>query len=368
MAVAQLPAKTAVAWTAFALSPLVLVFWATVGGPASVLPVLAMVLPVGVLRRHPWAVLGLLAAELAVSPLLPMPGHDSFIRYLQIVGVDLAIGYVAATRRSQVSLAAAAAMLVVQAAVANVFPLWPSYSQRGSLEAVAGLVIAWLGGSALRLRRQNSLARQAHAAAEAVQAERLRIARELHDMVAHSIGVIAFQAGMGRRVIDTQPAEAEAALHAIEDASRETLAGLRRMLGALRESDAEPAPLGLADLDRLVTRSADAGLSVRLRWLGEQRPLPPDIDLSAFRIIQESVANVVRHAGTSECEVVLDQRAEELCIEVTDNGRGRGQGAGYGIAGMRERVALLRGEFSAGPRPEGGFRVTARLPLPEGVR
>ncbi|MFD2469896.1 sensor histidine kinase [Amycolatopsis silviterrae] len=361
-------AKTVVAWAAFALSPLVLAAWAAVGGPPSVVPVLAMALPFGVVRRQPWAVLGLLVAELALSPLVPE--SHSFVRYLQIVSIDLAVGCLATVRRPRVSVGAAAAVLVAQAIVANVFPLWPGYGARGSVEAVAGLVIAWLGGNTLRLWRQNAQARRAHAAAEAVQAERLRIARELHDMVAHSIGVIAIQAGMGRRVIDTQPGEAGAALHAIEDASRDTLAGLRRMLGALRRSDAEPvaAPLGLADLDALVARSADAGLRVRLRRLGDPRPLPPEIDLSAFRIVQESVANVVRHAGTSECQVVLDQRDEELFIEVTDNGRGHVQGDGYGIPGMRERVALLRGEFSAGPRPGGGFRVTARLPTFEGAR
>ncbi len=107
-----------------------------------------------------------------------------------------------------------------------------------------------------------------------------------------------------------------------------------------------------------------------MRWLGEWRPLPPEIDLSAYRIVQESVTNVVRHAGTRSCQVTVDCREDELAIEVVDRGRGRGgtTDPGYGILGMRERVALLHGEFSAAPRPEGGFRVAARLPLPAGVR
>jgi len=143
------------------------------------------------------------------------------------------------------------------------------------------------------------------------------------------------------------------------------------MLGTLRRSDPEPggAPLdpapGLADLDALVARTRDAGVHVEVRRGGDPGPLPPDIDLSAFRLIQEAVTNVIRHAGSQRCRVVLDRTAEELTIEITDDGRGGTvAGPGHGITGMRERVALLDGEFAAGPRPGGGFRVAARLPLP----
>jgi signal transduction histidine kinase len=218
---------------------------------------------------------------------------------------------------------------------------------------------------------------RAQATVQAVTAERLRIARELHDMVAHSIGIIAIQAGVGSRVIDTQPAEARNALSAIEATSRETLSGLRRMLGALRRaepgSESEAAPLdpspGLADLDRLAATTADAGVRVEVQWRGQRRPLPADIDLSAFRIIQEAVTNVVRHAGTGHCRVSIDHQDEELSIEVVDDGRGCTiAGTGYGVIGMRERVGLLHGDLSVGPRPEGGFRVAARLPVPAGVR
>jgi signal transduction histidine kinase len=237
-----------------------------------------------------------------------------------------------------------------------------------------GLVVVWQIGHSVRQRREYAEARREQAATQAVQAERLRIARELHDMIAHSIGVIAIQAGVGSRVMDTQPAEARNALNAIEDTSRETLAGLRRMLGALRRTDPGSAPRdpspGLADLDGLVARSADAGVRVDVRRLGEELELPADLDLSAFRIVQEAVTNVIRHAGAHECRVVLDHRDEELLIEVTDDGRGAAgtPGTGYGIAGMRERAALLHGRFSAGPRPEGGFFVSVRLPIPAAVR
>ncbi|MEV7098094.1 sensor histidine kinase [Amycolatopsis sp. NPDC051045] len=367
----RVPAKlrTALAWGAFALSPVVLLGWAVLGHSPDVLPLLAMALTAGVLRRRPWAVVGLLLFELVLMEVIPLPDFRSTLRFVQVAGIDVVVGYLAATRRPAASIGAAALALVVQLAVIAGFPLWPDYVETVSLQAGIAMTLVWLIGLTLRLRQQNIEARRSHTATEAIQAERLRIARELHDMVAHSMGVIAIQAGVGSRVIDTQPAEARNALHAIEAAGRDTLAGLRRMLGALRESG-EPAaaPLGLDDLDALIARSADAGVHVDLQWRGERRPLPPDIDLAAFRIIQEAVTNVTRHAGTDRCEVLVDQRDDELLIEVTDDGRGGPEGAGYGIPGMRERVALLHGDFTAGPRPDGGFRVSARIPVPVGVR
>jgi signal transduction histidine kinase len=172
-------------------------------------------------------------------------------------------------------------------------------------------------------------------------------------------------------VIDTQPGEARNALEAIEATSRDTLSGLRRMLTALRKDDPGAAPLGpapgLADLGRLAAATMDAGVRVDVRIEGEPKPLPPDVDLSAYRIVQEAVTNVVRHAGTDSCRVTIGYRDDDLAVEIDDDGDGGVVGTGYGIVGMRERVALLRGEFTAGPRPGGGFRVAARLPLPAAV-
>jgi signal transduction histidine kinase len=236
-------------------------------------------------------------------------------------------------------------------------------------------IVAWLIGHSIRQAHVHAQALRAQAAAQAAMAERLHIARDLHDMVAHSVGIIAIQAGMGRRVIDTQPAEARDALAAIEATSRETLAGLRRTVGALRragplaeaETDQLQTP-GLADLGRLVDKTRDAGVRVDVRWHGQRCELPAEVDACAFRIIQEALANVVRHAGTGSCRVCIDYREEELSIEVTDEGSGTPVAdTGYGIAGMRERAALLQGELSAGPRPEGGFRVAALLPLQAAV-
>jgi signal transduction histidine kinase len=149
------------------------------------------------------------------------------------------------------------------------------------------------------------------------------------------------------------------------------------MVKGLRNADPEegpgqapldPAP-GLAGIERLAAMTLDAGVKVDVDWHGSREPLPADIDASAFRIIQEAVTNVVRHAGTGRCQVSISQQDGQLSIEVTDSGRGgSGAGTGYGITGMRERAALLGGDFSAGPRPGGGFRVTARLPLPAPAR
>ncbi|MEH0589993.1 sensor histidine kinase, partial [Streptomyces sp. B21-106] len=224
--------------------------------------------------------------------------------------------------------------------------------------------------------REHAAALRSQEVAEAVTTERLRIARELHDMVAHSIGIIAIQAGVGSRVIETQPAQAREALSVIEATSRETLSGLRRTLVSLRQADRSgPAPqrsplsppAGLADVERLAAATADAGVSVDVRRVGRERHLPPDVDLSAYRIVQEALTNVVRHAGTRRCQVSIDYGDEELLVEIVDDGRGAtGDGPvhGFGIVGMRERVGLLHGRLSVGPRPEGGFRVAARLPLP----
>lgn len=283
---------------------------------------------------------------------------------------DALVGYTAAIRSRRVSVLAA--MLPVGTVAADtVWRLAHGYvfnpSVQGALAST--VVIAWLIGNTIHQNRAYGDTVRVQATQQAVTAERLRIARELHDMVAHNIGIIAIQAGVGSRVMDTQPAETRNALNAIEATSRETLAGLRRMLGALRRSDQESAPLdplpGLAALDQLVGKTAAVGVRVDVRWQGGRRDLPSDVDLAAFRIVQEAVTNVVRHSGTRACSVTVDYRPDELAVDIVDLGCGDTvAGSGYGIAGMRERVSLLHGEFSAGPRPEGGFRVAARLPVP----
>ncbi|MFI6822641.1 sensor histidine kinase [Micromonospora sp. NPDC050187] len=336
------------------------------------LPALVVALPAGLLPRRPLVALGLMLAGATVVTATVNSGEDSYLSdiwYLQFLVVDVTVGVVAASRSRRLALPATALVLVAQVVVAFVNPGGDPVNR--AVLSVLAVVTSATVGSSVRARRRYAATLRSHAAAEAVTAERLRIARELHDMVAHSIGVIAIQAGVGARVIDTQPAQARAALRTIEATSRDTLAGLRRTLGALRRpesaSSLDPTP-GLDDLDRLVAAGADAGVRVELRRVGRAEPVPDDIGLAVFRIVQEAVTNVVRHAGTDTCRVVVEQRPDEVGVEVVDGGRGGPVGGeGHGIVGMRERVALLGGRFTAAPRPDGGFRVAVRLPLPAAV-
>ncbi|MCT9930795.1 sensor histidine kinase [Planotetraspora sp. A-T 1434] len=316
---------------------------------------------------------------LAASVIETLPLGVGEIPLAQFLAVDVALYFIASTRARRTGVVAVACALAVLAGYLTTRLLcgW-SVGTSAELAVAMTTVIAWLVGHSVHQAREHAGKLVALATAQAVTDERLRISRELHDVVAHSIGVIALQAAAAGRVIETQPGRAREALGEIETVGREALSGLRRMVAALRQAEPGQPPQpaasgsapGLADVDRLAATVTDAGVRVDVRWLGERRPLPADIDISAYRIIQEAVTNVVRHAGTHSCEALIDFRDDELSIEVIDggNGRGRPAGSGYGLVGMRERVGLLRGEFSAAPRPEGGFRVTARLPLPEGVR
>ena len=336
----------------------------------ALLPAVAMVLPAGLLRRHPPTALALmLAGSFTVTAML----RTGDAGYSQAMLMALAVGIVAANERRRVSIVALVATLGMQVAAVP-FYTFASGNLLSSVGFVTvGVFAAWMTGDSLRERRRHAEALRWQAAEQAVTAERLRIARELHDMIAHSIGVIAIQAGVGSRVMQTQPDEARNALDTIEATSRQTLAELRRVLGGLRraqpETGPDPGPLDpaptLADVDRIAADASRAGVRVDVRWQGQRRALPAHVDLSAFRIVQEALTNVVRHADARECRVTVEHRDDELAIEVVDDGRpGVVVGTGYGIVGMRERAALLHGEFSAGPRPEGGFRVAARLPVP----
>ncbi|MGW2222131.1 sensor histidine kinase [Nonomuraea sp. NPDC001684] len=407
--------RTALSWCAV-VACLPLLYVVTLTDGESPLPVgaahfgfaAATAVPMVWARRRSCAVLAVLLAELVVAVAVAQPAERI---WPLLPAADLLVCLITATRTRRSGLVAAAATLTVQQAV------WYGTLLAQGLRAAApgflalslllglGVVVAWTAGTTLRQRREYGQALRAQAELQAVTADRLRIARELHDMVAHSIGVIAIQAGAGARVIDTRPDQARQALGAIEAAGRQTLQGLRHMLGVLREPPAagEPEtwagpgsetetgllagpgsetwagsglPVGLADLDRLAATTTAAGLHVDVRRRGTPRELPPAVDRCAFRIVQESLTNVVRHAGARHCQVVLDYAPGELRVDITDDGRGTASavagstgagwpGGGYGIAGMRERAALLDGRLSAGPRPQGGFRVTAALPLPQ---
>jgi signal transduction histidine kinase len=244
--------------------------------------------------------------------------------------------------------------------------------------------IVWIIGESVRSRRErlaNAIERaerlereRAEDARQAVTSERLRIAQELHDVVAHAMSVIAVQSGMGAHVIDTQPDEAKKALQAIETTSRSALDELRRMLGVLREvgdSGGAHAPAPRADdVHTLIETVRAAGVPVQLIWDGMTADvMPPDsVLLNRYRILQEALTNVLKHAGTASVVVTIVERVGETTIEVVDNGRGLavpskapGSPPGHGLVGMRERVALFDGTLETGAMVGGGFRVFASL-------
>ena len=468
--------------------------WRT--GPLTVLLVAATGLAVALRRRRPVLMLGVLLAGSVVMVALTHPFIGALTYFLAVAYVLylVAAGY---ERRRDAVRVLVAVYVTLLADIALLTFAGANVGLSAVLSVALCVIIAWTIGYSVRQRRRYAVRLQDEAASKAVAQERLRIARELHDVVAHSMSVIAVQAGYGQYVIDTQPDDARTALGAIQATSREALYEMRQMLGALRQADegdareaaASPgsgagggsdvssgarglgsgatgsgvdagagrggdqadgsssagagAPLfpapGLADLDRLVSRTAGAGVQVDVKRVGQPRDLPASIDLSAYRIVQEALTNVVKHAQTSSCQVLIGYGDDELIIEVTDNGAGmpvpemagagmalrvtgshsgstvasrngssaRGVatldgttarpdgglagnapgrdaadavrlggghgslggghgslGGGHGIIGMRERVTLLGGDFSAGPLPGYGFRVSARIPLP----
>ncbi|RSM59867.1 sensor histidine kinase [Actinoplanes sp. ATCC 53533] len=252
-------------------------------------------------------------------------------------------------------------------------PAWARDAAGGVLLSGVLLGGAWTLGRAARERRAYAERSAAQLAERAVAGERLRIARELHDIVAHSMGVIAVKAGVAHHVMDKHPEVAREALGAIETTSRSALTELRQMLGVLRAESADdaadayaPQP-GLAGLPVLAERAAATGVRVDLR-VADLGSVPEGVELSVFRIVQEALTNVVKHAAPAACEVRVGRDGATITVEVTDDGPGRRQlpddgGPGHGLVGMRERVTLYGGTFAAGPRPGGGFRVSASLPF-----
>lgn len=229
--------------------------------------------------------------------------------------------------------------------------------------------------AALEERAQAISREHEEEARRAVADERLRIAQELHDVVAHSMGVIAVQAGAGMHVIDTDPAEAKRSLEAISSTSRSTLTEIRRLLGVLREDEGAstalaPAP-GLGDLPSLTAELTDAGVPTTLRVDGPSADVPKGVELTTYRIVQEALTNVLKHGGPgARADVVVTVVPDAVHIEVSDDGRGIDLSvdgaAGHGLRGMRERVAVYGGDLHTGPRASGGFEVRADLPYGAG--
>ena len=330
-------------------------------------------------RRNPMHALYLIAPAIVVLVALGPRGAA-------VITAAVVVYSIAATTQRRISLKAVLGVVggvVVGAMFAAGGPAWASVL---SLPPV--VAVGWLAGENTRTRRayveelvERAAERERERAERALRAvadERLRIARDLHDIVAHAMSVIAIRSGVARVVLDTQPDEAREALGIIEKTSKRALAEMRLLVGVLRQSEdgAEltPAP-GLADLPDLIDQIGQAGVNVDLDIdAGGDHPLPAGVDLSAYRIIQEALTNVVRHAGPTSAHVTVRHRFDQLEIQVVDDGAPIGrppsltpEGQGHGLVGMRERVNLFGGNLSAAPTGS-GFRVVANLPFDEATR
>jgi signal transduction histidine kinase len=329
--------------------------------------------PLIVRRRWPVTVVLVVTAVYVAAALASV----AFTPFISNAGPNLAIAVFTAADRSprRWSLSAAVvAAVATWAALPLAIHLHPHQDQDAvQFFAVIG---AWLAGDmvrALRGYRQQVQLMQRHRAIEEVQLaraeERLRLSREVHDVVSHSLSSIAVQAGAARLVFAQQPSQAGAALSAIEMASRSALDELRQLLRQIRDPHDldEVATPGLCDLPMLISRLRNAGLDVSYHSTGWQRPYGTAVELSAYRIAQEALTNVTKHAGGARTRVDIDHGADELTVTVIDDGSpnpaGPGSGGGLGIAGMRERAELLGGMLTAGPGPHGGYIVSARLPV-----
>jgi signal transduction histidine kinase len=334
-----------------------------VDGPAAVLGsflAIAHVAPLVVRRRYPLAVLGAMIATAFVYTLAGFPSVG--LGPAALVAV-FTVASACDRRRSLLATGAATASMALIVSVSG------AHIETIVANGIA-FAVAWFIGD--RMRASRTRAEEAEhtrdeATREAVRDERLRIARELHDVVAHALSVIAVQSGTGRLVLDSSPETACDALRAIETTSRTALAEMRRLLTVLRDDDwtepLGPAP-GLGQLDDLVAETVAAGLPVRVDVQGERVALPLGVDVAAYRIVQEALTNARKHAHASHVDLGVCYRRDQVSLEVIDDGRGQASEhtAGHGLVGMRERVALYGGHLEVGPGPNGGFRVAATLP------
>jgi len=334
-------------------------------GAAVALAVL-QTLPLVFRRSHPLPVLAVVTGASAAAAII----SGTVIQPLSLL---VALYTVAARCSRRDATRAAAATAVVLA--------WPLLRDSGygigvTLLKAGFLAAGWVFGAylgELRARAAGNRREQQLQTARAVAEEQARVGRELHDIIAHTLSVIVVQAAAAGDVFDSRPDQARQALGSIEATGRQALAELRRVLAAIRPASqpAPPAPQpGLAQLDALIGQIRGTGLAVTVRINGAAEGLPAGIDASAYRVIQEALTNTLKHAQATTAEVALAVHPEELTIDILDDGHPAGPAAdggphpGRGIIGMRERVALYGGSLTAAPRPQGGFQVHARFPLP----
>ena len=335
-------------------------------GPVAGLLVLAHVVPVAFRRTTPRAAF---AVSIGAGVVYLAAGWPMVGLGLAALIMTYSLAAYAARSHSLVGLAAIELGLSLEAVFGEGRPQFDTLV--GNLIILAA---AWFLGDEARRRREDAVAGQQRLARQAVSEERLRIARELHDVVAHSMSVIAVQAGTGRMVIDDDVDHARRALASIEDTSKRALDEMRRLLGVLRADTDESAALApvptLDDLDRLVAYAVEGGTAVDVSVDGDRRKAPAGIELAAYRVLQEALTNVRRHAAGAPARVHLSFEPAELVVEVENplvDAQLATDGGGHGLLGMRERVSLYGGTFEAGPRPNGTFKVSARIPYETGA-
>ena len=335
-------------------------------------PVLLQTLPLLLRRRYPLSVLSIvLSASIATQYV---------VGALPPFALGLALYTVASHTERQIALRAGLATVALLPLSLITRADWNG--GESVWHVIVFAVAAWILGDNLRTKRAYYRELEERAARlerekeegtrRAAAEEKARIARELHDVIAHSVSVMVVQAAAARDVFEKQPERAREALRSIEESGRSALTELRRLLGIVRtgeQGSREPQP-GLAALEELVEQVRTTGLEVELKREGELGELPTGVDLSAYRIVQEALTNTLKHAQATRAQVLLDRRERELAIEVTDDGAGPVEEStnGHGLIGMQERVALLGGVLEAGPEESGGFAVKARFPLDRGRR
>jgi signal transduction histidine kinase len=343
-------------------------------GPGWLGMLVALAMGVSAALRRVWPI-GALAGvflSLGVATVTGMAWGESTVAFMIPLAFALyPVALQEPTRRAVLALVVC--VVSTSAAIVITAYLYPEVGADGPLWP--GLIVfdwllfgaSWGFGRAMRARRAYAASTAAQLAQQAVTDERLRIARELHDIVAHSLSLITVKAAIANHVATERPEEAQDALRIIADTSRSTLTEMRRLLGVLRSDggpELAPTP-GLAGLDELASRAGLAGVQVDLTVRGTGS-LPDGVELSIYRIVQEALTNVVKHAAPARCRVTVDTDEHEARIEVVDDGPGvrtlPSTTQGHGLIGMRERVMMFDGAFAAGPRAEGGFGVTARLP------
>ncbi len=296
---------------------------------------------------------------------------DEVVTSAQMTGFMILAAFAAVGAHADVRLALAGALVGYASIAVILVDDGPRLASTLSIIGVSAVMWVIARAFVERGRRAADLEERAdrleRSHAEAVAGERATIARELHDVIAHSVSVMTVQAGAARLLLDKDPKRAREPLLAVEETGRQALAEMRRLLGILRADEQrptlEPQP-GIAELESLVGHVRRAGLPVDIVIQGDPQALPPGIDLAAYRVVQEALTNALKHAGAARAEVAIRYGPSALELAVTNDGHVPGNGrAGHGLVGMRERVALYGGDFHAGPRRGGGYSVHASLPL-----